>query len=84
MDLSTCASRLLHRCRENDTIYVLKQQTYFCCVAAVYNRRFWNFLCDLKVTAAKLRLCFVIEGSAWWTRTFPPMAPILALHHEHM
>jgi len=35
MDLFTCASRLLHKCHENDTIYVLKQQNYFCCVAAV-------------------------------------------------
>jgi len=34
MDLSTRASRLLHRRRENDTIYALKQQSYFCCVAA--------------------------------------------------
>jgi len=35
MDLFTRASRLLHKCHENDTIYVLKQQNYFCCVAAV-------------------------------------------------
>jgi len=31
MGLSTCASRLLHKRRENDTICVLKQQSYFCC-----------------------------------------------------
>ena len=35
MDLSTRASGQLHKCRENDTIYVLKQQSYFCCMAAV-------------------------------------------------
>jgi len=35
MDLSTRASRLLYKCRENDTIYVLKQQSYFYYVAAV-------------------------------------------------
>jgi len=31
MDLSTRASRLLHKYRENDTICVLEQQSYFCC-----------------------------------------------------
>jgi len=31
MGLSTRASRLLHKRRENDTICVLKQQSYFCC-----------------------------------------------------
>jgi len=52
MGLSTRASRLLHKCRENDTIYVLKQQSYFCCVAAAEYQWFWNFLCGLEVTAA--------------------------------
>jgi len=27
MELSTRSSRLLHKCRENDTIFVLKQQS---------------------------------------------------------
>jgi len=31
MGLSTRASRLLHKCRGNDTIFVLKQQSWFCC-----------------------------------------------------
>jgi len=35
MDLIIRASRLLHKCHEKDTIYALKQQNYFCCVAAV-------------------------------------------------
>jgi len=31
MGLSTRASRLLHKCRENYTVCVLKQQRKFCC-----------------------------------------------------
>jgi len=31
MDLSTRAPCLLHKCRENDSMCVLKQQSYFCC-----------------------------------------------------
>jgi len=31
MGLSTRASHLRHKCRENDTICVLKQKSYFCC-----------------------------------------------------
>jgi len=31
MGLSASASRLLHKCRENDTIRVLKQQSQLCC-----------------------------------------------------
>ena len=26
----------------------------------------------------------VIEGNAWWQRTFLPIATILALHHKRM
>jgi len=60
MDLSTRASRLLHNYPENDTIYVLKQQIYFCCVAAAEYQWFWNFVRGLEVTAAKVWLSFVI------------------------
>jgi len=41
-------------------------------------------VCGLGVAAAELRLCFVIKGNAWWKRTYPPTATILAFHHQHM
>jgi len=79
VDLSTRASRHLHKCRENDTICVLSSKA-ISAVAAFLYQWFCDFLCCLEVAAAELQLCFVTKGNLWWKRTFPPMATILALH----
>jgi len=76
MGLSTRASRLLHKCRENDTI---------CVIAAMLVLLWLLFNISDSVTSSAVwrwpqpncDLCFVIKSNVWWKRTFPPLATIL-------
>ena len=58
MDLSTRASRLLHKCRENDNILRGLISKASSDMVEVWYQWFRNFLCRLEVLAAELRRLF--------------------------
>jgi len=76
MGLSTRASRLLHKCGENDTI---------CVIAAMVVLLWLLFSINDSVTSCAVwrkpqpncDLCLVIKSNVWWKRTFPPMVTTL-------
>jgi len=81
--LSTRASRLLHKCRENDTICVLKVAKLVL-LWLLFGINDFVTSCASGGSRSRTAACFIIKGNVWWMRTFLPMATILALHHKHM
>jgi len=81
--LSTRASRLLHKCRENDTICVLKVAKLVL-LWLLFGINDFVTSCASGGSRSRTAACFIIKGNVWWKRTFLPMATIFALHHKHM
>jgi len=60
--LCTRASRLLHKCRENDATVCVCCSKASSAVVAVWYQWFRNFLCRLEAAAAELRPLFRHKG----------------------